>query len=305
MITYLCSILQGGIEMNKSLLKYIAALLLFGSNGIVAGMIALNSYEIVMFRTLIGSVFLIVLYLITNRTFTFYRHLRSFAFLVFSGISMGVSWLFLYEAYKQIGVSIASLGYYCGPVIVMALSPLIFKERLTKQKLIGFVAVLAGILFVNANAVNEKHTGFGVFCALMSAVMYSCMVLFNKKAEDIKGFENSTLQLFIAFISVLIFTLFKQGLSFHIPAQDIATLVFLGLVNTGLGCYLYFSSIGKIKVQTVAVLGYLEPLSAIIFSVIFLKEKMSVLQITGALLIIAGAVFAEIKRKQTVNTVEE
>ena len=291
--------------MNKSLLKYLAALLLFGSNGIVAGMIDLNSYEIVMFRTLIGSVFLVVFYLIINHRFTFYKHLRSFLFLVLSGISMGVSWLFLYEAYQQIGVSIASLGYYCGPVIVMALSPLIFKERLTKQKLIGFIAVLAGILFVNINAVSEKRTGFGVLCALLSAIMYSCMVLFNKKAEDISGVENSTLQLFIAFISVLIFTLFKQGLSFHIQAQDIAPLVFLGLVNTGLGCYLYFSSIGNIKVQTVAIFGYLEPLSAIIFSVILLNEKMSALQIIGAILIIAGAVFAEIGRKRTVNIIEK
>ena len=290
--------------MNKSLLKYIAALLLFGSNGIVAGMISLNSYEIVMFRTLIGSVFLIVLYLITNRAFTFHKHLRSFIFLVLSGISMGVSWLFLYEAYQQIGVSIASLGYYCGPVIVMALSPLIFKEKLTKQKIVSFVVVFAGIVLVNANAVNETHTGFGVFCAFMSAVMYSFMVSFNKKAEDIKGFENSTLKLFIAFLSVFIFTVFKQGLSFHIQVEDIPPLVFLGLINTGLGCYLYFSSIGDIKVQTVAILGYLEPLSAIIFSVIFLKERMLVIKIIGAVFIIAGAVFAEIRRKQSVNIVE-
>lgn len=291
--------------MKKSFLKYIAALLLFGSNGIVAGMISLNSYEIVMFRTLIGSVFLIVLYLITNRKFTFYKHPRSFIFLVLSGISMGVSWLFLYEAYQQIGVSIASLGYYCGPVIVMALSPLAFKEKLTKQKVISFVIVFAGIVLVNANAVNETHTGFGVFCALMSAAMYSCMVLFNKKAEDIKGFENSTLQLFIAFLSVFIFTVFKQGLSFHIQSEDIAPLIFLGLINTGLGCYLYFSSIGHIKVQTVAILGYLEPLSAIIFSVIFLKERMLTIQIIGAILIIAGAVFAEIRRKQRFDIVEK
>ena len=291
--------------MNKSLLKYIAALLLFGSNGIVAGMIDLNSYEIVMFRTLIGSVFLIVLYLITNRKFTFYKHPRSFIFLVFSGISMGVSWLFLYEAYQQIGVSIASLGYYCGPVIVMALSPLVFKEKLTKQKVISFAVVFAGIVLVNANAVNEKHTGFGVFCALMSAVMYSCMVLFNKKAEDIKDFENSTLQLFIAFLSVFMFAVLKQGLSFHIQSKDIAPLVFLGLINTGLGCYLYFSSIGNIKVQTVAILGYLEPLSAIVFSVIFLKERLLIIQIIGAAFIIAGAVLAEIRRKQAVGIIKE
>lgn len=73
--------------MNKSLLKYIAALLLFGSNGIVASFISLNSYEIVMFRTLIGSLLLLVLYFITNKHFTFFTHKKSFFFLTLSGRS--------------------------------------------------------------------------------------------------------------------------------------------------------------------------------------------------------------------------
>lgn len=284
--------------MNKQLTKYIFALILFGSNGIVANFIDLNSYEIVMFRTLIGSVFLIILYLITNRSFTFYKHIRSLLFLLLSGISMGVSWLFLYEAYQQIGVSIASLGYYCGPIFVMASAAIIFKEKITKEKIICFVTVFAGIILVNANAWNEKHTSFGIFCALMSAVMYACMVLFNKKAEDIKGMENSTLQLLIAFLSVFIFTIFKQGLSVHLHPTDIAPLVFLGLVNTGLGCFLYFSSISSINIQTVAILGYLEPLSAIMFSAVFLKERMSPVQIIGACFILIGAVFAELKKSK-------
>ena len=47
--------------MKRSYFKYIIGLLLFGSNGIVASYIALSSYEIVLLRTLIGSLFLIVL----------------------------------------------------------------------------------------------------------------------------------------------------------------------------------------------------------------------------------------------------
>ena len=284
--------------MNRSMLKYLAALLLFGSNGIIAGMISLNSYEIVMYRTLIGSILLIVLYLLTNRQFHFYQHKKPFAFLALSGISMGVSWLFLYEAYQQIGVSIASLGYYCGPVIVMAISPFLFHEKFTRHKLICFLIVFLGIVLVNGNAFYEQHTGFGVFCALMSALMYACMVSFNKKADGITGMENSTLQLTIAFLSVFIFVIFRQGFAFHVQSADIAPLLFLGLVNTGLGCFLYFSSIGEIKVQTVAILGYLEPLSAVVFSFIFLKEQLSLAQLAGAACILFGAVFAESNPRQ-------
>ena len=275
---------------NRSMIKYIAALLLFGSNGIVASRISLNSYEIVMFRTLIGSLFLIVLYLYTNKTFTFFRYKKASIFLIFSGMSMGISWLFLYEAYHLIGVSLASLGYYCGPIIVMLLSPILFKEKLTHKKIIAFATVLLGVFLVNGNVMSESHGGFGIFCALMSALFYACMVSFNKKAEGIVGLENATLQLSAAFFTVFIFVLLKRGIHMQIASSDILPLIFLGLVNTGLGCFLYFSSIADIKVQTVAILGYLEPLSAVLFSFIFLHEHMSPMQLVGAVFIIVGAV---------------
>jgi hypothetical protein len=50
---------------------------------------------------------------------------------------MGASWMFLFEADAQIGVSIATLAYYCGPVIVMILSPFLFKEKMTAVRLFG------------------------------------------------------------------------------------------------------------------------------------------------------------------------
>ena len=53
----------------KAFIKYISALLLFGLNGIVASHIPLNSYEIVFLRTLIGSVLLIVLFLLGKGKF--------------------------------------------------------------------------------------------------------------------------------------------------------------------------------------------------------------------------------------------
>ena len=67
----------------------------------------------------------------------------------------------------------------------------------------------------------------------------------------------------------------------------------LGIVNTGLGCMLYFSSIGNLSFQTIAVCGYIEPLSAVLFSVVLLKEKMTPIQIIGAVIILFGIVICE------------
>ncbi len=282
--------------MKASYLKYIFALLLFGSNGIVASLIHLSSYEIVLLRTLIGSLLLIAIFFIAREKLTFYKYKTQSIFLAVSGIAMGTSWIFLYEAYDEIGVSLASLAYYCGPVIVMILSPFLFGEKLTRIKVCSFLVVLVGIFLVNGTAFENGVSVWGLACGLLSAICYSLMVMFNKKAKDITGLENSMLQLFVAFLTVAIFVGIKQGYRMEIDTQSIIPILVLGLLNTGIGCYFYFSSIGKLPVQTVAICGYLEPLSAVVFSVIFLKETMLPLQIVGAALIIGGAMLGEYKK---------
>ncbi len=154
----------------------------------------------------------------------------------------------------------------------MALSPLLFGEKLTSEKLVGFIFVLCGVFLVNGNVFDGKADIFGTGCGLLSAIMYAFMVIFNKKAKDITGLENSTLQLTAAFITVAVFVGINRGYAMDIPTEDIAPILFLGIIDTGIGYRLYFSSIGNFPVQTVAGCGYLEPLSAVLFSVIFLKE---------------------------------
>ncbi len=280
--------------MNLDFFKYILALLIFGSNGIVASFIALTSYEIVFFRTMTGALFLILLFIGIRKKPQFPAYRKEALYVVISGVAMGICWMFLYEAYAQVGVSIASLAYYCGPVLVMIAAPIIFREKLHLSILAGFAAVLLGMLCVNGGSLLTGGMSFGLFCGIMSAVMYAVMLIFNKKAVHITGLENPMIQLTSSFVTVAIFTLAYQGLSFQIPAGSILPLLFLGVVNTGFGCYLYFSAIGNLSVQTVAIVGYLEPLSVLVFSAVILSEHLGFIQVIGAILILGGAMFGEL-----------
>ncbi len=174
----------------------------------------------------------------------------------------------------------------------MILSPFLFGEKLTIYKIAGFLSVLVGVVFINGNIAGGGD-GFGIICGLSSAVMYSLMVIFNKKAKDITGLENAALQLFISFLTAAAFVGIKQGFSVNIKMADIPPILILGIVNTGIGCYFYFSSIGELPVQTVALCGYIEPLSAVLFSMLFLKESMLPLQFIGAAMIISGSFLGE------------
>ena len=132
----------------------------------------------------------------------------------------------------------------------------------------------------------------------MAALCYVAMVALNKKARGVSGMENTLLQLVAALGTVSAFLLWKQGLSLDVAAGDWPFILVLGLVNTGYACWLYFSSIGRLPVQTVAVCGYVEPLSAVLFSVLLLGETMSLWQTLGAVLIFSGAVLSQMPRSK-------
>lgn len=291
--------------MKHPLFKHISSLLLFGTNGIVASHIMLSSYNIVFLRSLVGSIFLLTLFFIMKQKFTFYKYKKDLIYIIISGITMGMGWMLLYEGYVQIGVGIASLLYYCGPVIVMALSPIVFKERLTAAKIGGFIAVLCGVFLINGAEADDLNV-WGISCSCMAAVTYAAMVISNKKSVHIVGMENSLLQLIVALATVAVFVGFKDGFALEIQSSEWIWILILGLLNTGFGCYLYFATLGYLKVQTVAVCGYLEPLSAVIFGAVLLGERMMPLQILGTVLILGGAIFAEVigSRKKELKNVQ-
>lgn len=143
----------------------------------------------------------------------------------------------------------------------------------------------------------------GIACGIASAFCYALMVIASKGAPHIEGLENSALQVSAAFVTALVLTLITQGtpsfLSAGVAASiDWRAVVMLGVVNTGIGCLLYFSAVAKLSVQTVAVVGYLEPLSAVVFSAVLLGEAITPVRLMGAALIIGGAIFCELVGKR-------
>ena len=108
------------------------------------------------------------------------------------------------------------------------------------------------------------------------------------------GAENAAVQLLATALTAAVFVVLKQGFTVRIQVGDWLPILWLGLVNAGMGVYFYFSSMGSLSAQSVAVCGYIEPLMAVLLSAVILKEKMSPWQIAGAVLIIGGALYGEL-----------
>ena len=283
--------------MKSSYTKYLSSLVLFGFNGIIASFIALSSIQITVMRTFLGALLLLILVLLTKRRLLHTTAQRDYLFILTSGCCMGASWMFQYEAFVRIGVGITSLIYCLGPVLLVALSPLIFQEKVTLKRLTCFALALIGILLINSQATSTDSDPFGFICALLCALCYTGFIVLNKQATVVRGIDNAAFQLCGACAVSFVCALFVHEIPFCIPQESILPLLVLGVISTGVGCFLYFSGIGSLPAQTVAICDYLEPLLAVVLAGIILQETLTTLQVVGGCFIIVGALGSELSRK--------
>ena len=168
--------------MKNAYIKFILAAVIFGTNGIIASHIPLSSYEIVLTRTVLGGFFLLILATARREWGSLRRASRtSLVWLVLSGLFLSGNWLFLYEAYPHIGVSLATLMCYCGPILIMILSYFVFHEPFTVPKVSAMVIVTVGILCINGAADQAHGLSWGLVFGFLSAVCFALLVIAMKK----------------------------------------------------------------------------------------------------------------------------
>lgn len=284
--------------MNWIFISYLFSLLTVGANGIIAAHIALPSSEIVVYRAFIGAGTLFLFH-ICRSGWVLFRNRRACLFRILAGVTLGMEWLFVFEAYRLAGVSLATLAYYCGPAIAMALSPFLFHERMTAGKAAGFVTALLGICLIDSRALYEGTWNLGLLYGLLSAVMFASTLSLNKLGGPVRNMGEAALSLAVSGTIALAAVLWKSGSMHPMPAESLPWVLFLGFISTALGCGLYFRAASRLPMQTTALWGYLDPLSAVFMAVLFLGERLSPLEIAGAICILGGALLGESGRLTT------
>jgi len=126
---------------------------------------------------------------------------------------------------------------------------------------------------------------------LGAAAFYSAVIIMNKIIREIDPYQKTTIQLLSAGIVMIPYLLATGGFdtgSFSPTA--IALLFVVGIVHTGIAYVLYFGSMDGLKVQTIALLSYIDPVSALFFSALLLHERLSLMGIIGACMIILSSI---------------
>lgn len=284
--------------MRKTYIQLISAMLMWGSIGIFVRAVPLPSQELVLARCVLGSIFLLAIFAIRRQRPDPVALKKYLPLLSFSGVIMGINWIFLFKAFTLTTVSAATLAYYCAPIFVMIGATLLLKEKLTWIKATAVIAAMLGMILVNGTDMAGVNPTLGLLSGLAAAVFYAGVTLINKFVHGLTGLETTIVQLLAATPVVLIFSLIThQGPWIMLEGKALMALIVLGIVHTGVCLYLYFSAIQNLPGQTVAILSYIDPGSALFFAAIFLNERLSFIQIVGAALILGGAAFGELYKR--------
>ena len=286
-------------------LLLVFAMAMFGTLGLFIRAIPLPSSIIALVRGSVGAAFLLLVCAVRKTPPDKAAIRRNLKWLLPCGIAMGFNWILLFEAYRYTTVAIATLCYYFSPVIILLLSPLVLKEKLTRKKIFCILIALVGMGLVS-NVLQgvpegETTTYTGVVMGLVAAVLYAIIVLTNKRLEGISSQDATMTQLGISAVVMLIYTLLTVNFS-TLTYPPMGWGLFLGfgsmlvvaIFHTGFCYNLYFSAIAVLPAQTSALFSYIDPVVAVLLAAFLLREPMTLLNVVGAVLILGATLYGEL-----------
>lgn len=282
----------------KSNIQFVLSMIIFGTIGLVVRHIDLSASETALLSSTIGCLLLALIYIGQRNDFS-WKMIRKYAGILFlSGVALGGNWIFLYQSYDYTTLANATLGYYFAPVFVMLLSPMILKERLSIKKVVCILIALIGMTFIVGNGFSATGTNdlIGITFGIIAAVFYAGLMLLNKFIKEMNRLEVTIIQLGITALILLPYVFITE--EFHllsVPSSSLPFIIFLGVVNTGLGFWLFFSGMENLKGQSIAMLSYVDPFVAILISGFILHEQFTMLQMIGGILLLGATFVSEVK----------
>ena len=286
---------------HRSLGMFIASMLIFGTVGIFRRSVPLSSAFLAFARGILGGLFLLAFIRLRGKEGAGRLPQRLLLRLALTGAMIGFNWMLLFEAYNHTTVAVATLCYYMQPTLVILLSPFVFRERLTVRKAICALISIIGMVLISGVADSngsQNRNMVGILLGLGAAALYAGVVIMNKKTQGVNADQRTTVQLLAAGIVMTPYLILTDGFSGMVfTPSTLFLLLVMGILHTGLAYVLYFGSMEGLNVQSIAVLSYIDPVSALLFSALLLKEPLSLSNMIGAILIIGSAIMSEIGQR--------
>ena len=260
-----------------------------------------TAWDVVAIRGIFSFVFLFLVMLLFYRN-QLYTRLKDHIFFASAGIfSLAFFNYFYFEVFSRSSLSLAVTLLYTGPLFVMILSRIFFKELLTVRKGIALVFAIIGCALVVGLLPfgSESIPGKTLLMGILSGFFYALYSIFTKPVT--RRYSALTITTYTFFYMGLFMSLTSDVWSktdlFQYPDVWVAALL-LALVSTVAAYVLYTAGLKYLEAGKASILATIEPIIAVLVSVLFLGDHLGITQVLGIALVLYSAVLIVERRKR-------
>lgn len=272
----------------------VAAMLICGTIGVTVIVSGQTELSLIFYRCLFGALVLLGVCLVRGylsaRILSFKLVLGALA----GGAALLANWYFLFAAYRNTSIGIATAVYNTQPVMMILLGWVIFRERLNLATGFWIAVSMFGLIMLSewggSEAAPTAQDAYllGIIQALAAAALYAIAALV---ARVLKQYPPSLIALFQFLLGVVVLWPHADlGLLLR-PAWnwDFGATLCLGVVHTGIMYILLYGALQKIPAYRAASISFIYPALAVFIDAVFLDVRLEPAQWWGMMLILLGA----------------
>ncbi|MCW8194523.1 EamA family transporter [Proteobacteria bacterium 005FR1] len=268
----------------------VLAALFWGLSGGIAGILIADGWHpfvVSLSRGAIGLLF-VLLWLVLRPRNSGLANARLWLWSVLAGVGVAGNFSFYFVSISQGSVAVAATLMYCAPVFVYMLSFALKLERPTMLKWAAIVVVMLGIVLLTElyDAATGNITTVGVGAGLLAGLSYALFIFgFNYAAPY--GSPQAILSIaFAVLVTILVWPAGVDQLVAATRTPDWPLFAGLGILGAGLSFFLYIIGLNKTSPAVASIVAMVEPVTASLFSVAVLNERLDSPQVIGMVLIL-------------------
>lgn len=285
--------------MNRGYLHLIIASVIIGSLGIFSRWIDLPAPVQNFYRYLFAALALASYFIIRKEPlFGKFGNIKG---LTLSSISYAIASVLLFVGFSNTSIANTVVLFYTAPLFVALLAPFVLRESIKRKTVISLIIAFFGVLLLSLPSfeLSDSKQIIGISAGLGSGVAFALMILSTKAVSSQLPFIriNFYQNLLASVVLLPVATTYDYSLS----TKALGLLVVIGVLHTAIARTLWVSGVSKVPAQDAGAVGYIEPLSAVIFGLMFFGELPPLIGIFGAILILFSSYLVTRKNPQSAD----
>ena len=263
-----------------------------------------NTATVLAHRFGLAVVLLSVVMLIKGISFRVTRH--EFKVLFSLGILFAASSITYYQSFHFMDAGIASTILFVYPVMVAVIMALFYKERVTGMTVVAIVLSLIGIGLLYKGETGASLSAVGIVLCVLSSLAYAIyIVVVNQSSIKMSSFKVTFYAMLVCEITLILYSFTSPELYLHaLPsARAWSFAVWLSVVPTILSLVFMTVAVNHVGATPTAILGALEPLTAVTIGVVVFGEMLTPRLIVGILFILFAVMLVVLGKDLHLRTI--